>query len=241
MTAMLERIQSDTGVPKVSGSTPRADLAVSPAPASSETRGKAVAPVAPPQRAVTDEDVLHSTTHLIGQVRSEFAAIEAADEAEKQLEELYAKLFSGYQAMVKGEASADQMEQAAQAADAVDVMANRILGEQASAEKAASENTAGDIFQQQVRERTIARIETALRRVGQLRDKLATNRSDAHTRLLNINSSVSGLNMALSQADSSNFGVYSASSTYDAVMLNLRNAVVAHRNVSPDIVRLILN
>lgn len=237
---MLERIQTDTGVPKVSSSTPRAELAVSPAPASSETRDKAVAPAAPGHRATTEEDVLHSTTHLIGQVRSEFASIEAADEAEKQLEELYAKLFSGYQAMVKGEASPDKTAEAQNAADAVDAMAARIMGDRASADKAAADHNVSDVLQQQQRDRTIARIEMALRRVGQLREKLATNRSDAHTRLLNINSSVSGLNLALSQADS-NAGLYSASSTYDAVMLNLRNAVVAHGNVSPDIVRLILN
>ena len=47
--------------------------------------------------------------------------------------------------------------------------------------------------------------------------------------------------MALTQADSGNFGVYSASSTYDSVMQNLRSAVVAHGNVTPDIVRLILS
>ena len=238
---MLERIQTETGVPKVSSSTPRAELAVSPAPASSETRDRAVAPVTAGHRVVTDEDVLHGTTHLIGQVRSEFASIEAADEAEKQLDELYAKLFSGYQAMVKGEASAEQVEQTHAAADAIDAMAARMMGDQAVAEKAAADRNAGDMLEQQARDRTINRIEMALRRVGQLRDKLSTNRSDAHTRLLNINSSVSGLNMALTQADNGNFGVYSASSTYDAVMLNLRNAVVAHGNVSPDIVRLILN
>lgn len=239
---MLERIQSETGVSKVSSSsTPRAELAISPAPASSETRDRAVAPVTAGHKIVTDGDVIHGTTHLIGQVRSEFASIEAADEAEKQLEELYSKLFSGYQAMVKGEASADQIDETQKAADAIEAMGARLLGDRASADKAAADNNAGEMLEQQARDRTITRIEMALRRVGQLRDKLSTNRSDAHTRLLNINSSVSGLNMALTQADSGNFGVYSASSTYDAVMLNLRNAVVAHGNVSPDIVRLILN
>ncbi len=239
---MLERIQSETGVSKVSSSsTPRAELAISPAPASSETRDRAVAPVTAGHKIVTDGDVIHGTTHLIGQVRSEFASIEAADEAEKQLEELYSKLFSGYQAMVKGEASADQIDETQKAADAIEAMGARLLGDRASADKTAADNNAGEMLEQQARDRTITRIEMALRRVGQLRDKLATNRSDAHTRLLNINSSVSGLNMALTQADSGNFGVYSASSTYDAVMLNLRNAVVAHGNVSPDIVRLILN
>lgn len=239
---MLERIQTDSGVPRVSSSaTPRAELAVSPAPASSETRDKAVAPAAPTHRLVTDEEVLHSTTYLLGQVRSEFASIEAADEAEKQLDELYAKLFSGYQAMVQGEVSSDQMEQTKQAADAVDVMAARMLGERAAADKLAGGRGADDMLQEQARDRTVARIEMALRRVGQLRDKLTTTRADSHARLLNINTSVSGLNMALSQADNGNFGVYSASSTYDAVMMNLRSAVVAHGNVSPDIVRLILS
>jgi len=239
---MLERIQTDTGVPKVSTSaTPRAELTVSPAPASSETRDKAVAPAAPTHRSTTDEEVLHSTTHLIGQVRSEFASIEAADEAAKQLDELYAKLFSGYQAMVKGDATPEQTETAVKAADTVDAMAARMLGDRAVSEKAAAEDDAGEAFQQQVRDRTIARIEMALRRVGQLRDKLSTSRADSHSRLLNINSSVSSLNMALTQADSGNFGVYSASSTYDSVMQNLRSAVVAHGNVTPDIVRLILS
>jgi hypothetical protein len=241
MTAMLERILTDTGVSKVSSSTPRAELSVSPAPASSETREKAVAPAAPTHRVVTEEDVLHSTTHLVGLVRSEFASIEAADEASKQLDELYAKLFSGYQAMVEGEAAPDRTEEALKAADAVDAMAARLLGDQSAADKAAANHSAGEALQQQERDRTVSRIETALRRVGQLRDKLATSRSDAHSRLLNINSSVNGLNLALTQADNSDGGVYSAASTYDAVMLNLRNAVVAHGNVSPDIVRLILN
>jgi len=116
-----------------------------------------------------------------------------------------------------------------------------MLGERAAADKLAGGRGADDMLQEQARDRTVARIEMALRRVGQLRDKLTTTRADSHARLLNINTSVSGLNMALSQADNGNFGVYSASSTYDAVMMNLRSAVVAHGNVSPDIVRLILS
>ena len=239
---MLERIQTDVSVPKVqSSAAPRAELAVNPAPVSTEARDKAVAPVIGSHRTVTEEDVLQRATHLVGHVRAEFSSIEAADEAEKQLDDLYSKLFAGYQAATKGDVQSQDIENASKAANDVDAVFARIYGRANENQQPEPGDSVEEISIQDARDRTISRIETALRRVGQLRDKLGQTRSEAHSRLLNINSSVNGLNMARSQAENGDFGVYVASSSYDAVMLNLRSAVVAHGNVSPEIVRLILS
>ncbi len=245
MTAMIERLQNDGTVAKVQATpAPRAELAVSPAPSTSEMREKAVTPVGQGHRSTTDENVLHAT-HVIGQMRGEFDAIAQADQANDQLEKIFAKIFSGYQAMTQGSASEEQQNEAFAAADQLDEFELDLPGSQSapSVEQKmrlrAKDPT--QYFEEQTRDRTLARIETALRKVGQLREKLGSTRLDAHDRLLNISSSVTGLNMARAQIDDSQFGVYSAASTADAVMVNLRSAVVAHGNVSPEIVRLILN
>ena len=90
-------------------------------------------------------------------------------------------------------------------------------------------------------ERTLARIESAMMKVDALRSKLTDSRVSAHDRLLNINASMSGLNMARMQVSDDKVMTALASSACDAIMMNVRSVVVAHGNVSPDLVRLILN
>jgi len=74
-----------------------------------------------------------------------------------------------------------------------------------------------------------------------LRDRLAATRFSAHERLLNINASVSGLNMARMQVSDDKIMMSLASSACESIMMNVRSVVVAHGNVSPDLVRLILS
>jgi hypothetical protein len=178
-------------------------------------------------------------------MRGEFDAIAQTDQANDQLEKMYAKIFAGYQAMTQGSASEEQQNEAFAAAGELDEFELHLPGSKSAptveTKLRLRDKDPNQYFEQQARDRTVARIETALRKVGQLREKLGSFRTEAHDRLLNISSSVNGLNMARAQVDDSQFGVYSAASTADAVMVNLRSAVVAHGNVSPEIVRLILN
>jgi hypothetical protein len=105
---------------------------------------------------------------------------------------------------------------------------------------AANENAAEQALRQQ-RERTLDKISVALRKVGNLRNKISETSDTAHDRLLNINSSVTGLNMARAQVDENVFSIANASSTVDSVMLNLRSIVLAHGKISSDVVRLVMS
>jgi len=104
-----------------------------------------------------------------------------------------------------------------------------------------SEESAADLALRQQRERTIDKIANALRKVGVLRNKLSDSSQSAHERLLNINSSLSGLNIARSQVDENQFSIENASSTVDSVMLNLRSLVLAHGKISSDVVRIVMS
>jgi hypothetical protein len=156
----------------------------------------------------------------------------------QELDRLYERLLPGYKALKDKMESPVAIRAAAQAAEEVDVFFRR---------KAASEvalKTAAPVVEIQAnseRERTLARIEAALMKVNVLRNKLALDHNSAHEDLLNINASVSGLNMARMQLSDDKVMESVASSACEAIMTNVRSVVVAHGNVSPDLVRLILN
>jgi hypothetical protein len=240
---MFERIQNDGVGPKTAtvGAQARADLAVSPAPASSELREKAVAPVIQGQKSSTEQDATDHAMHLLGQVRNEVDTISAADQNRQKLDELYSKLFKAYDAAKQGPLSPAMKTEIDRTLDEVEKnQAVHLLGQSDEPVDIADESAA-DLALRQQRERTIDKIANALRKVGVLRNKLSDSSQSAHDRLLNINSSLAGLNMARSQVDENQFSIENASSTVDSVMLNLRSLVLAHGKISSDVVRIVMS
>ena len=241
MTAMLERIQSDATFPwstTVGANANRADLVVTPAPVAAEMPEKAAPPVGTAQRFSAEADVVSVSLRAFNKVREGFQAIQRTEAELKELERLYEKLLPGYKALKDKMEAPAVVHAATHAADEVEVFFTRkASGDPVHKAEARIEElqTSSD------RERTIARIEAALLKVSVLRNKLSDGRASAHEALLNINASVSGLNMARMQVSDDKVMEALASSACDAIMTNVRSVVVAHGNVSPDLVRLILN
>ena len=240
---MFERVQNDGVGPKTAtvGVQSRAELAVSPAPASSELREQAVEPAVAGQKNSADHDALHPMMHLIGQIREEMDGQVRALEADKRLEELYAKLFKAYGQVSKGQTSDLSEGEIDRTLEHLDSeIAPKADGADAEIAVKRNENAAAQALRQQ-QERMLEKISLAMRKVGVLRNKLGDAGDQSHERLININTSIASLTMARTQLDSNAFSISSASSTVDSVMLNLRSAVFAHGKISADLVRLVMN
>ncbi len=247
---MLERIQSDLSPAKVPqiGVTNRADLAAMPVPAETELRDRAVAPSSQAHGSSTEADPSQPTIHVIGQIRNEADAIQSAEADKQDLDKIYAALFSSYQAMTQGHDTADTAKVVDKAVAGLKVLEAHVTGETikpmpgtpAAALAEGNPDATGQIDPMD-RAKTVAKIEVALRKVTMLQDKLTQKTETAHDKLMNINSSMSGLNNARSQVQDSQFSLSSASSAVDAIMVNLRALVIAHGNVSADIVRLVMS
>ena len=239
-TAMLERIQSDATLPKAAAPNPanRAELVIAPAPPSTELREKAVAPVGNIQRSPAEVDLFNASARAIQQTRDGFREIHRIEMDLQELEKLYEKILPGYKALKEKIEAPALVHAAMTAAAGVDAFQARASGAskaQGAPAAVAEPQTSTE------RERTLARIEAAMMKVGALRSKLTDSRASAHDRLLNINASMSGLNMARMQVSDDKVMTSLASSACETIMMNVRSVVVAHGNVSPDLVRLILN
>ncbi len=234
--AMLERIQSDAGVPKsnAANSANRADLAVTPTPPTTDLRDKAIAPVGQAQRSSTEADIVNAPALAIRQVQGEFEVIQRTEADQKALEKLYEKILPGYKALK------DKIDDPALVHDAV--VASEQVAAFGSRRSGSDGNVAPPVMQfPSDKERTLAKIDDALLKVGSLRSKLSSDNSAAHDNLLNINASESGLDMARMQVNDDSVMTASASIVCDAIMSNVRGAVAAHGGVSANLVRLILN
>ena len=240
---MFERIQNEGMTPKTTtaSTTTRADLVVAPAPASSELREKAVEPTSNGNKSTTDNGPLDQTVHLLGQMRNEMDSVAATDQDRKKLDEIYAKLFKSYEAAKKGPVSSEMKSEIDRTIEELEKTFKPDLLGQAEAPVDVADETTAELAMRQQRERTIDKITVALRKVGVLRNKMADANQASHERLLNINSSLTGLNMARAQIDENAFSIESASSTVDSVMLNLRSIVLAHGKISSDVVRLVMS
>lgn len=240
---MFERIQNEGMTPKTTtvSATARAELVVAPAPASSEMRDKAVEPTSNNHKSTTDHGTLDQTVHLLGQVRHEMDSVAAADLVHKKLDELYSKLFKAYEAAQKGPIASEAKSEIDRTIEELEKMFKPDLIGQSDAPIDASEESAAELAMRQQRERTLDKITVALRKVGVLRNKMADSNEASHERLLNINTSLAGLNMARTQVDENAFSIENASSTVDSVMLNLRSIVLAHGKISSDAVRLVMS
>jgi hypothetical protein len=246
---MLERIQADASAAKVAqvtGVNNRVDIAVAPAPTAAEAPDAAVAPVSETYATTTDADVARQIGQAIGQMRNETNSIADAEAAQKELEEIYAKIFKHQQAQSTGETQAADGEIDAVIAR-LDKVEIAIIGSRRKDETPPIKPLGSSVEEAPVdgveyeRGSVMNKIESALQRVGSLRVKLSGDSASGYDRLLNITASVSGLKAARAQVDESRFSVESATRAYDSIMNNLRSVVVAHGKVSPDIVRLILN
>ena len=239
--AMLERIQTDGNPPKATNAsvTTRAELAVAPAPVQTEMRERPV--VAPTQshRSSDDEERVRAVIHVIGHVRNETDKIAAVEENERKLDEIHARLFRSGKVKSENSQIADSAG-AKKAADEVEKLLAKAFGSDLGESAAAADNAAEWALRSE-RELTENKIDLALRRVGLLRNKLSVEKESSYDELVNISSSVAGLNIARTQVDDSDFSIARASSAVDSVMTNLRSMVTAHGNVSPEVVRLILN
>ena len=237
---MLERIQSDASFAKTTAANPanRAELAVAPTPPSTELREKAVAPVGNSHRSSAEVDLLNASARAIEQTRDGFREIHRTEQDLQELEKLYEKILPGYKAL-KERSEAPALVHAALAAagevDAFEARAANVGKPRAAPVPDAAIATSAEM------ERTLARIESAMMKVDALRTKLTDSRIRAHDRLLNISASMSGLNMARMQVSDDKVMTTLASTACDAIMMNVRSVVVAHGNVSPELVRLILN
>ncbi len=240
---MFERIQNDGVTPKMTtaSGSPRAELVISPAPASSELREKAVAPTGDSQRTTSENALMHPLMQVIGQVSEEMDAVAQIDAQSKRLEKIFSKLFKAY-----GEASRGVIPEGMDSdvdkilKDIEETFVSHSDSEGPSVVVPVEENVAAQATRQQ-REKTLEKISVAMRKVGVLRDKLGGANERSHDRLVNINSSMADLNIARAQLDGSSFSISSASSAVDSVMSNLRSAVFAHGKISADVVRLVMS
>ena len=240
ISAMLERIQSDLTLPKTTAVNPanRAELAIAPAPPSAELREKAIAPIGNSHRTTAEVDTLNASVRAIQQTRDGFREIHRTEQDLQELERLYEKILPGYKALKDRSEAPALVHAALVAAGEVEAFEARAANVRKGKDTALS-NTAGSTSAEM--ERTLARIEAAMMKVDALRSKLTDGRVAEHNRVLNINASMSGLNMARMQVSDDKVMTTLASSACDAIMMNVRSVVVAHGNVSPDLVRLILN
>ena len=237
---MLERIQSDFSVARQI-STPaanRADLVATPAPNATELREKAVAPTGRSQRSTTEADSVNASLRAIQQAREGFHEVHRSEADQEELDRILERILPGYKALREKSDAPGLVHDAMQAVDQLDAFERNMM--RSNAGKPAAE-PAPVVHMSSEREKTLARIEAAILKVGALRDRLAATRFSAHERLLNINASVSGLNMARMQVSDDKIMMSLASSACESIMMNVCSVVVAHGNVSPDLVRLILS
>ena len=240
---MFERIQNDGVTPKMTtaSGSPRAELVISPAPASSELREKAVAPTGDSQRTTSENALMHPLMQVIGQVSEEMDAVAQSDAQSNRLEKIFSKLFKAY-----GEASRGVIPEGMDSdvdkilKDIEETFVSHSDSEGPSVVVPVEENVAAQATRQQ-REKTLEKISVAMRKVDVLRDKLGGANERSHDRLVNINSSMADLNIARAQLDDSSFSISSASLAVDSVMSNLRSAVFAHGKISADVVRLVMS
>jgi hypothetical protein len=237
---MLERLQSDFNVARQisAPAAHRADLVATPAPNAAELRDKAVAPTGHSHRSTTEADSVSASLRAIQQAREGFREVHRSEADQEELDRILERILPGYKALREKSDAPGLVHDAMLAVDQLDAFERKMM--KASAGRPAAD-PAPVVHMSMEREKTLARIEAAILKVGALRDKLAVTRFSAHERLLNINASVSGLNMARMQVSDDKIMMSLASSACESIMMNVRSVVVAHGNVSPDLVRLILS
>ena len=244
---MVDRIQLEGIAGRLATSPVRSDLAVKAPPPSAELPELAITGVSATYQAsteVTHGPDIHAT---LGLVWNNLERIQRNDQRQKELDSIRSRLLGHREddQQKTGFGSSESMEAdirviSALAQDTFEPAETTtellpVIGQEKEATNAAERVDAAD------KDRVLARIEQALKNVGQLRSALASDTETAYDRLVNLNSSVNDLNLARSRVDDAGFGLRSASDAVDAVMLQMRAALVAHGKMSPELVRLVLS
>lgn len=239
---MVDRIQLEGISNRLAPSPVRSDLAVKAPPPSSELPEMAVTGVSTTQQSSTDGRKSLDVHSTLSFVWSNLDRIHKNDQRQKELDAIRSRLLGhkedpSVSDAAKGDLEADLevVSGLAQGGIGIDENPVLVIGQVKEAANAAERVSKTD------QDRVLARIEQALKNVGKLRSALTSDTSTAYDRLINLNSSVSDLNLARSRVDDAEFGLRSASDTVDAVMLHMRAAVVAHGKMSPELARLVLS
>ena len=227
------------------GGALRADIAVSAPAGTVELPEQAVTSVAGAQSLPPDHQRLMQDTHVLGRIRTSVEGYHRSKEDLEALEKLRAKLTLGYKTIKDTDlippdlendlavvrVRADLVLGAADQMDTTPPMDTTPVADQLSAHPHAPS----------AKKHVLSRIEAALDRIDQLRDKLGETESDDFNQLLGLNALVTGLNAARTQLDDSSYSLSAASTTVDSILVNMRTAVVAHGRTSADVVRLVLS
>jgi hypothetical protein len=194
---------------------------------------------------------IHEMAFQIGQIQSEFKAFEEKAQKSKELEELRSRLLVGKKAATSGDFAGPVVAIALTASiKALDL-------EKLSGMKKQDNTSYGlDSIQSKkpelpIKDPTIAasddqqnvilRIDTALNAINNIIDKISSDQLKTNNRILNLTSSISGLNAARSTVDKTQLSLNFASNAVDMIMTNIRTAVISHGKISNDIVLLVLS
>lgn len=241
---MVDRIQLEGNFSRSAPSPMRTDFAVKAPPAYSELPEVAITGVSSAYQSATENhqgDDLHAK---LGLAWSSLERIHKNEQRQKELDAIRSRLL-GHQDKKTPHEGVSGTEEIEADIEAVSALAQGgigkseaqplIIGQKKEASNAAERVSKTD------QDRVMARIEQALKNVGKLRSALESDTSTAYDRLVNLNSSISDLNLARSRVDDAEFGLRSASDTVDSVMLHMRAAVAAHGKMSPELVRLVMS
>jgi hypothetical protein len=219
------------------GANARAEIAVNAPTGVAEIPEQAVAGVAGAQPLPADHHRIQHDVHVLGHIRAAVDGFHRSKEDLEALEKLRAKLTMGYRTVKETDLIPPDVDEAVAA---VRVRTDLILG----AEAADAPRDGGHFAEQPQpiadKKHVLSKIEEALDRIGQLKDKLSESENRGYNQLLSLNALVSGLNSARTQVDDSSYSVSAASTAVDSILVNVRTAVVAHGRTSADIVRLVL-
>ena len=247
---MSDRLHNELGnIKSMQGGTmhARPHLAVGPVSEAVENAAQAVAPAGSIHKISADnlpEDE-KMLLEIIGYVRKDEAILVRNAEHRKAVDEILSRLFQTREKVLRPSEQADGVNTSFDAIehDLVTLeekfpgikQSQGLSGPTDQLRNAAERVAVND------RARVISKIESALKRVEKLRSEITISDDSAYTRLLNMGSAVSGLNVARNRISETGASLSSAANTADNVMVNLRAVVLAtHGKISPEIVRLVL-
>lgn len=232
---MFNRSISDavSGQGLATGSAARAEIAVNAPTGVAELPEQAVSATVGAQPLPPDHQRLTQDAQILARIRAAVDVFHRSKEDMEALEKLRAKLTLGYRTVAETDLIPADVEDDVAAAH---LRADLVLGSARDAETAPAERTRTPAD----KKRVLLRIEAALDRIGQLKDKLGATQSEDYDQLLGLNALVTGLNAARTQVADSSYSLSAASTAVDSILVNMRTAVVAHGRASADLVRLVL-
>ena len=229
----------------------RADLLTAPPQSATEIPNKAVGGIADNQALPTElPSHIHEVANQIGQVESEYKALQEKAQRSRELDELRSRLLLGKKQVNAGDLSSSLAKSALSEVsqmgsrvnsdasyDATDIVQQKKHALPAAKNVQQKDNNVAGLDDQQ---NVILRIDDALSVLNNIIDKIDSEKSESTNKLLNLTGSISGLNAARNTVDKTKLSLNVASNAVDMIMTNIRTAIFAHGKVSNDIVRLVL-